>query len=470
MLDKYIFNEDIKRVYKCIFNSQVITQYILKEFISDVKIINDNKKKEKEKIMESNSNNIINANNISKSNIRNDSSQNLMALNTAISKNSVNPTININKSFLYFNSSFRSLQDKLEGLIFECKWKKKYILLFKIIKINDSERFFKTIEIECIEMNHFENAFNIEISLFWNSSDYQTLALVKLITKNKIIEEILHRELTSEDKKIIYDNTCNYLYKDLSNIEHCSTSIIFANIKEISVFACDIKKIVELSQDTENKRIEIYNSPLISSWQNCRIYDMTNNKLCQEYFLSGYYMEKNKFSQIIWEKKVNNKNYCSYRLSFIYLEDNISLIIFRNKWLQHVSRLIISKLNNRKKILFEEIKNYFIKKNGFHRIFSKNVKDLKQIIGIKNYQKKEQNQIDLDMIIRNDTLKILDTKNDNEEDEYDSLFHNNSSINNSNYANKDGDNLFTDTLKNISEIENINSNIIFGMDETNDQL
>ncbi len=183
MLDKYIFNEDIKRVYKCIFNSQVITQYILKEFISDVKIINDNKKKEKEKIMESNSNNIINANNISKSNIRNDSSKNLMALNTAISKNSVNPTININKSFLYFNSSFRSLQDKLEGLIFECKWKKKYILLFKIIKINDSERFFKTIEIECIEMNHFENAFNIETSLFWNSSDYQTLALVKLRLK-----------------------------------------------------------------------------------------------------------------------------------------------------------------------------------------------------------------------------------------------------------------------------------------------
>ena len=41
---------------------------------------------------------------------------------------------------------------------------KKYILLLQIAKINDSEKFSKSIEIECIEMNHFENAFTFELN------------------------------------------------------------------------------------------------------------------------------------------------------------------------------------------------------------------------------------------------------------------------------------------------------------------
>ena len=43
---------------------------------------------------------------------------------------------------------------------------KKYILLLRIAKINDSEKFSKSIEIECIEMNHFENAFTFELILY----------------------------------------------------------------------------------------------------------------------------------------------------------------------------------------------------------------------------------------------------------------------------------------------------------------
>ena len=60
MINKYIFNEDIKRVFNCIINNQIITQYILKDYISDFKIINDNKKKEK--ILENNSINLNNNN------------------------------------------------------------------------------------------------------------------------------------------------------------------------------------------------------------------------------------------------------------------------------------------------------------------------------------------------------------------------------------------------------------------------
>ena len=47
MLDKFIFDEDIKRVFNCLTNTQIITQCLLKDFISDIKIINEPKKRDK---------------------------------------------------------------------------------------------------------------------------------------------------------------------------------------------------------------------------------------------------------------------------------------------------------------------------------------------------------------------------------------------------------------------------------------
>ena len=37
MLDKFIFDEDIKRVFNCLTNIQIITQCLLKDYISDIK-------------------------------------------------------------------------------------------------------------------------------------------------------------------------------------------------------------------------------------------------------------------------------------------------------------------------------------------------------------------------------------------------------------------------------------------------
>ena len=159
MLDKFIFDEDIKRVFNCLTNTQIITQCLLKDFISDIKILNEPKRKDKLLLLE----NTNNVNNNSKN-----SSQNMISLNNLASRTntSIHPMA-INNSFLYLNSSFKSANyEKLEGSLIECKWKKKYILLLRIAKINDSEKFSKSIEIECIEMNHFENAFTFELILY----------------------------------------------------------------------------------------------------------------------------------------------------------------------------------------------------------------------------------------------------------------------------------------------------------------
>ena len=45
MTETFIFNENIKRVFSIMLNSQIVSQCILKDYISEIKIINDYKKK-----------------------------------------------------------------------------------------------------------------------------------------------------------------------------------------------------------------------------------------------------------------------------------------------------------------------------------------------------------------------------------------------------------------------------------------
>ena len=47
MLDKLIFNEDIKKVFNSITNVQIVCQYLFKDYIFDIKILNEQKKKRK---------------------------------------------------------------------------------------------------------------------------------------------------------------------------------------------------------------------------------------------------------------------------------------------------------------------------------------------------------------------------------------------------------------------------------------
>ena len=123
MISKFTFNESIKRVYNCITNSQIIYYHVLKDYISDIKIVNDFRKREtkdEKKDANNNSKSII-------KNSNNDSSQNLYNNNVASkTNNSIHPILTLNNSFLFLNSSLNSINvEKLEGLIFECRWKKK---------------------------------------------------------------------------------------------------------------------------------------------------------------------------------------------------------------------------------------------------------------------------------------------------------------------------------------------------------
>ena len=459
MLDKFIFDEDFKRVFNCLTNTQIITQCLLKDFISDIKILNDPKRKDKI-LLENNS--ILNNNS-------KNSSQNLISINNLASRTniSIHPMA-INNSFLYLNSSFKSANyEKMEGSLIECKWKKKYILLLKIAKINDSEKFSKSIEVECIEMNHFENAFNLEVNLYWNTSLLQTILVLTINTKNKIIQEIINREFNDNERKMIFDRLNGYLANDLTNIENCKTTLIFANMKDIALYLSDITKIIKFSPNMENKRFEVYSSSLISSGQNCRVYDLETNKLWQEYIFSGYFVEKNVRTQIRWQKRENNKTFCIYRISIIYLEENISLLSFKNSFTTHVTPQYLSDINFRKNGLFKELREYFDKINKKSGLFgnhiSPNVNLMKMEIAIKNYQdKEEENRNDLYMFIHNNSImKNLDI---NElEKEQDSHFY--SLMQGSYLDNKAGGNLFAESMQNISEIENINSGFLFGIDD-----
>lgn len=145
-------------------------------------------------------------------------------------------------------------------------------------------------------------------------------------------------------------------------------------------------------------------------------------------------------------------------------------MIFRNVWQTHISSQLLSEVDNLKKTLFEDVKNYFIKKNKLGKeknILTKDISELYLNIAVKNYQNKNNNnQIDLDMIIQNNSfLKHIDLngRDKDPDNQYDSLFENN----NSNNDIKEEENIFTDTIQNISEIQNLNSGFFFGIDEEN---
>ena len=458
MISKFTFNESIKRVFNCVTNSQIISRHLLKDYISDVKIINEFKKRDT-------------SNNKSLCKVNNDSSQNLVNLNNLASKtnNSIYPILTVNNSFLFLNSSLNSINlEKIEGLIFECRWKKKYILILKIVKVQDSENFFKSIDMECLEMNHYEKAFTLQLRLYWNSFELKTHLLFRFLPKDQIIEEIIHREFNEDDKNKIFHLLKDYLTNDLTNLENCLTTLVFASMKDVSLYLRDIKNVLKYAANMENKRFEFYQSPLIKTVQNCRVYDNKTDKLWQEYVFTGYFVDKKIACQMRWEKRENNKLFCIYRISISYLEENICLLIFKNVFQTHVTTQYLSDINSRKKKFFNSIRNYFNNKHGqfgYQNIEPK-IADLRLMMAIKANKDDNEDNIDLNLFLNNkDIIKNTEPNPEkNEEGKVNSLlqtasFHDNEI--------KENENLFGDSIQNISEIKNNNSTLLFGADDDN---
>lgn len=452
MICKFTFDESIKRIFFCITNNQIICHQWLKDYISDIKIINEPKKKEASYSRSMIKNNIT------------DSSQNLINMNNIGSKTniSVHPGLAINNSFLFLNSSLNTINfDKLEGLIFECKWKKKYILTLKIIKIHDSEKFFKSIDIECLEMNHYEKAFNLQVRLYWNSYALKTHLLFKFRPKDKIIEEIINREFNKNDKKRIYNLLYEYLLNDLSSLENCLTCLIFASTKDVSFYIRDIRHIIRFDTDIDNKKLEFYQSSLIPSVQNCKVIDPKTNKIVREYIFVGYFADIKKGCQIRWEKRENNKTFCLLKITISYLEENISLIIFKNVYQSHTTTQYLSDVNARKKLFFNELKNYFYKKNNKngYQIFDRKNFEAKLMMAVKTNieENEENNELNLFMNNQIHNMKISMPNEDQNQKERQNSLMQTFSLNDGDE--KESDNLFGDSI-NISEIKNNNSTFL----------
>ena len=460
MISKFSFNETIKRVFNCVTNYQIIYRHILKDYVSDAKIINDPKKRET-----SNSKSII-------KNV-NDSSQNLCNINNLASKtnNSIHPILAANNSFLYLNSSLNSVNfERIEGLILECRWKKKYILLLKVVKVQDSEKFFKSMDIECLEMNHFEKAFILQIRFYWDSFELKTHILFRFLPKDHIVEEIILREFNNEDKNKIYNIFKDYLKNDLTNLENCLTTLVFASMKEVSLYLRDIRNVFRFAAGMENKRFEFYQSPLINNVQNCRVYDNKTNKLWQEYIFTGYFVDKKIACQMRWEKKENNKLFCIYRISISYLEENICLLIFKNVFQTHVTTQYLSDINSRKKSFFNEIRNYFNRKHAQfgYQYFEPKMNDLNLMIAIKGNKEDNEDNNDLNLFLNNNksTYKNVEQNGINNIGNLHSLMQTISFIEDDKEE-EDNDNLFGESIQNISEIKNNNSTLLFGADDVN---
>jgi hypothetical protein len=373
-----------------------------------------------------------------------------------------------NNSFLFLNSSFQfeSLEN-FEGLVFEFKWKNQYVIICRILKINDLENYHKSIEIECLEMNHYENAFYTKISLYWDSTALQTLMIIKTVPKDKIVEEIIKRIYVQKDKDQIYQNLVELLKNDLTNLENSATTLIFGKMKDILNYLSDITKIIKFCPEIREKRIEVYQSPIFNLGRNCRVYEPKTNKLEYEFIFNRYIMEKYRQCQIRWEKKKNNELFCIYRISIIYLEDNISLLFFKNVYYQNVPTQYLLNINECKKELFQEIRRHFNQKNTFNHLnncyCNFNFKNLRKLeIGIKNLYYPNHNESNSS--INNSCLKNTEQKETEKEKEnqFDSLKINSLSMNNNN---KSFGNLLNKSVRSVGGIENENKNSTFFEEE-----
>ena len=125
----------------------------------------------------------------------------------------------------------------------------------------------------------------------------------------------------------------------------------------------------------------------------------------------------------------------------------------------------LSEINRRKKLLFNEIREYFNKKydnSAIGNYFYHNRKGIKLGIGLKNYEEKDdENKNYLNIFTHNNSF-IKEKEGDNQ---FNSLIQTHSYIDNNN--SKEGGNVFSESIQNISKIENINSEFLFGLEEEN---
>jgi hypothetical protein len=240
-------------------------------------------------------------------------------------------------------------------------------------------------------------------------------------------------------------------------------------MKEVSLYLRDIRNIFRFAAGMENKRFEFYQSPLINTVQNCRVYDNKTNKLWQEYIFTGYFVDKKIACQMRWEKKENNKLFCIYRISISYLEENICLLIFKNVFQTHVTTQYLSDINTRKKLFFNEIRNYFNKKHAQfgYQYFEPKMTDLNLMIAIKGNKEDNEDNNDLNLFLNNNksTYKNVEQNGQHDIGKLNSLLQTISFIEDD--KEEENDNLFGESIQNISEIKNNNSTLLFGADDVN---
>ena len=135
-------------------------------------------------------------------------------------------------------------------------------------------------------------------------------------------------------------------------------------------------------------------------------------------------------------------------------------MFLKNIYQSYVPAQFLYDINERKKRFFQDTFDYFNKKNKIVDNYSTpKESELKLRIGIKTNEKRTS-QKDLSVFINNDQM-INNLDINFEKDQY------NSFLDNSNVGNKDGENLFTDTIQNISEISKIQSGFLQGIEEDN---
>ncbi len=241
-------------------------------------------------------------------------------------------------------------ENKLQGMSFYFDWKNKYKIEI-LIEENEYKYENKVIGLLFLKINEFKNPIKINIYFYWNSCEFYTLIFIEILIYDENIKNIINEELSKGNIEKFFQNIENYIKYDYSCLTQFDSILIEKNIKEVFNYIKDFSKIIPFF--FPNKKIHLEQINDISFGNVIYVYD---KNVKYEYKVSGILISDDRIC-IQLNKKMNNENYSSVKLSIDKCDEKMSSFFIKHQYKKYVNSKDIKQLSKMKKNCFKFLKN-----------------------------------------------------------------------------------------------------------------
>ena len=240
-------------------------------------------------------------------------------------------------------------ENKLQGMSFYFDWKNKYKIEI-LIEENEYKYENKVIGLLFLKINEFKNPIKININCYWNSCEFYTFIFIEILIYDENIKNIINEELSKENIEKFFQNIENYIKYDYSCLTQFDSILIEKNIKEVFNYIKDFSKIIPFFFPNKKIHLEQINDVYFGDV----IYVYEKN-VKYEYKVSGILISDDRIC-IKLNKKMNNENYSSIKLSIDKCDEQMSSFFIKHQFKKYVNSKDIKQLSKMKKNCFKFLK------------------------------------------------------------------------------------------------------------------